>query len=51
MWFPAIIFVLPIMLSIWGLYLMGIDAILGTTIFPTVAKMFFDLIFWIIGYC
>lgn len=39
-------FAVPIMLTIWGLYLAGIDAIFHTTILPTVAKMFFDALFW-----
>ena len=49
-WFNVVplFFTVPIMLSIWGLYFAGIDAIFHTTILPTVAQYFFDALFWII---
>ena len=49
-WFPAAFQVLAIMLTIWGLYLAGIDAFFGTTIFPTVSGLFFDFLFWVFDY-
>lgn len=49
-WFPAAIPTLAIMFSILGCYLALIDACFGTQIYPSVSKMFFDAIFWIIGF-
>lgn len=46
-WVLAAIFVLPVMLAIWGFYLAGVDALLGTSILPTVARLFFDALFWV----
>jgi len=43
--------VLPIMIMIWGLYLMLFDCIFGTAIQPTVTKLFFDFIFWAYEAC
>lgn len=46
-WFNIVplFFTVPIMLSVWGLYLIGLDLILGTTIAPTVARWFFEILF------
>lgn len=46
-WLTAAFRAIPIMLSINALYLAGIDAIFHTKILPTVAKMFFDALFWV----
>lgn len=32
-WFPCVMFALPLMMGIWGLYCLGADAILGTDSF------------------
>lgn len=40
-------FAVPIMLAIWAIYFACIDAIFHTTILPTVAKVFFDALFWV----
>ena len=53
-WAFAAIFVLPIMLAIWGVYLALIDRLLGTSILTTVSTWFFDVVFflgeWIFGF-
>jgi hypothetical protein len=41
-------FTVPIMLTIWALYLLAIDRILGTQILPTVSAWFFDAVFFLI---
>lgn len=47
-WFNVVplFFTVPIMLAIWAIYFAGIDAIFDTSILPTVAKWFFDALFW-----
>ena len=42
---------LPIMLTIWGLYLMLFDCIFGTAVQPTVTRLFFDFVFWAYETC
>jgi len=49
-WGFAAFFVLPIMLSIWGLYLKGLDLILETSIYPVVKDWFFDVLFWVVEF-
>jgi len=49
-WGFAAFFVLPIMLSIWGLYLKGLDLILETSIYPVVKDWFFDALFWVVEF-
>lgn len=46
-WFPAALPVLAIMLSIWSCYLFVIDLCFGTNALPTVARFFFDTLFWV----
>lgn len=47
-WFPAAIFVLPIMFAILGLYIAAFDAYFGTKALPVVAGWFFDIIFYFV---
>lgn len=51
-WFNLmpILFTVPIQIAIWGLYLAGIDLVLGTKFFPVVAGMVVDLAFWALEY-
>jgi len=49
-WGFAAFFVLPIMLSIWGLYLKGLDLILETSVYPVVKDWFFYILFWVVEF-
>jgi hypothetical protein len=49
-WFPAALFIIPIMLMVWAIYFLLGDIILGTTILPTVAGWFFDGVFWLVDW-
>lgn len=40
-WFPAAAPTAAIMMTVWGVYLWLLDAALGTTILPTLARWFF----------
>lgn len=46
-WVFAAIFVLPVMIAIWGVYLALIDRLLGTSILTTVSTWFFDVVFFL----
>ena len=48
-WCFAAIFVLPVMLSIWGIYACLLDMVLGTTIAPFLIETFFDCLFWVVS--
>lgn len=48
-WAFAAIFVLPVMLSIWGIYACLLDMVLGTTIAPVLIETFFDCLFWVVA--
>ncbi len=48
-WAFAAIFVLPVMLSIWGIYACLIDIVLGTTIAPLLIETFFDCLFLMVA--
>lgn len=51
-WFniAPLFFTVPIQIAIWGLYLVGIDAVCGTRIAPVVFSMIVDLAFLAFGY-
>jgi len=44
-WLPAALFVLPIMLTIWGIYFLAFDRVLVTRIYPVVSEMVFDFVY------
>ena len=44
-----LIFAIPVMLSVWGVYLYAFDYFFHTTILPTLARWFFYSLFYLIG--